>query len=73
MYKIEADEDACCGPFDFEASVFFHENSVHLFDVGKFAFEMSIDFTPSMEFSMAVDYIVGVGVDLMEFGFLVTW
>lgn len=73
MYKIEADESACCGPFDFEASVFFHENSTHLFDVGKFAFDMGITFTPSMEFTMGVDYVLGVGVDLMEFGFLITW
>jgi hypothetical protein len=73
MYKIEADEDACCGPFDFEAAVFFDENSVHLFDVGKFTFDMSIEFTPSMEFSMGTDYVLGIGVTSLDFGFLVTW
>ncbi len=73
MYMIEADEDACCGPFDFEAAVFFDEDSVHLFDVGKFTFDMSIEFTPSMEFSMGAEYILGTGVTLITFGFLVTW
>lgn len=73
MYKIEADEEACCGPFDFEAAVFFDENSVHLFDVAEFTFDMSIEFTPSVEFSMGMDYVLGVGVSWLEFGFLVTW
>jgi len=73
MYMIETDEEACCGPFSFEAAVFFDETSVHLFDVGKFTFDMSIEFTPSMEFSMGVDYILGIGVTELDFGFLVTW
>ena len=73
MYKVEADEDACCGPFDFEAAVFFDENSSHLFDVGKFTFDMSIGFTPSMEFSMGLDFVLGVGVTSIDFGFLITW
>jgi len=73
MYMIEADEDACCGPFDFEAAVFFDDTSVFLFDVGKFTFDMSIEFTPSMEFSMGTDYVLGVGVTSLDFGFLVTW
>ncbi len=73
MYMIEADEDACCGPFDFEAAVFFDEESVHLFDAAKFTFDMSIAFTPSMEFSMGTDYVLGVGVTSLDFGFLITW
>ena len=73
MYMIEADEDACCGPFDFEAAVFFDEDSVHLFDVGEFTFDMSIEFTPSMKFSLGTDYVLGVGVDSLTFGFLITW
>lgn len=73
MYMIEADEEACCGPFDFEAAVFFHENSPYLFDVGKFTFDMSIEFTPSMKFSMGTEYVLGVGVTSLTFGFLVTW
>jgi hypothetical protein len=73
MYKIETNEDACCGPFSFEAAVFFDENSVHLFDVGEFTFDMSIEFTPSMEFSMGVDYLLGVGVETLDFGFKATW
>ena len=73
MYKIEADEEACCGPFDFEAAVFFEEGSVHLFDVGRFTFDMSIEFTPSLEFGMGTDYVLGVGITSLTFGFLITW
>jgi len=73
MYKIEADEDSCCGPFDFAAAVFFDEESVHLFDVGKFEFDMSIDLSANMEFSIELDYLLGVGVDKLEFGFEATW
>ncbi len=73
MYMIETDEDACRGPFYFVAAVFFDENSVHLFDVGEFTFDMSIEFTPSMKFSMGTDYVLGVGITSLTFGFLATW
>jgi hypothetical protein len=73
MYMVEADEEVCCGPFDFEAAVFFEENGVYLFDVGKFTFDMSIEFTPSVKFSMGADYVIGTGVTSLTFGFLVTW
>ncbi len=73
MYMIENDEDACCGPFDFEAAVFFDENSAYLFDVAEFTFEMSIEFTPSLEFSMGTDFVLGTGIEQLTFGFLVTW
>ncbi len=73
MYKIEADEEACCGPFDFEAAVFFDEDSAQLFDVGRFTFDMSIEFTPSMEFIMGADFELATPTTLLEFGFVVTW
>lgn len=73
MYMIEADEDACCGPFDFEAAVFFDEDSVYLFDVGEFTFDMSIDLAANMEFSMGLDYVLGIGVTSLDFGFLISW
>ena len=73
MYMIEANDNVCCGPFDFEGAVFFDENSVHLFDVGRFTFDMSIEFTPSLEFSMGTDYVLGVGITSLTFSFLATW
>ena len=73
MYMVEADEEACCGPFDFEAAVFFEENGLYLFDVGKFAFGMSMQFTPSVKFSTGADYVLGTGLTSLTFGFLITW
>jgi len=73
MYRIRTDEEACCGPFSFEGAVFFDENSSHLFDVGKFTFDLSIDFTASVEFGMGVDFVLGTGVTSLDFGFLTTW
>jgi hypothetical protein len=73
MYMIEADEDACCGPFDFEAAVFFEDDHTNLFDIGRFTFDMSIAFTPSVEFSMGAEYILDIGLTSVDFGFLVTW
>ena len=60
MYKIEADEDSCCGIFDFAAAVFFDEESVHLFDVGKFEFDLTIDLSQNMEFSIGLDYLLSL-------------
>jgi len=73
MYMIEANDDGCCGPFDFEAAVFFDEDSEHLFDVAEFTFDMSIDLSANMEFSMGADYVLGAGVTSLDFGFLVSW
>jgi len=73
MYKIEADEDACCGPFDFEAAVFFDEASSHLFDVGMFTFDMSLAVAATMKFSIGLDLVLGTGVTSIDFGFLITW
>jgi hypothetical protein len=59
VYTIKTNQDACCGPFSFEASIFFLENGLRLFDISliEAGFELAISsqFTFGMELAFDVE------------------
>ncbi|MGB2983193.1 MAG: hypothetical protein WBC63_04945 [Candidatus Bipolaricaulia bacterium] len=73
MYKIESDEDMCCGPFSFEIAVFFDETSSNLADIALFTAEMEIEIGEPFTFSTGLEIDVTTGVTEWSIGFKITW
>lgn len=69
MYKIESNEETCCGPLSFETAVFFDETSNNLADVSEFTSELEVEIGEQFTFSAGFEYdVVAATVDLV-FGF----
>jgi len=73
MYKIESDDESCCGALSFEAAVFFDAASVNLADVALFTTEMEIEFGDPFTFSTGLDVDVVAGTVELRFGFAIDW
>ncbi|MGB2982620.1 MAG: hypothetical protein WBC63_02030 [Candidatus Bipolaricaulia bacterium] len=73
-YQLSTMEEACCGPFQFDVSVFFGETSDSLFDVAGFGANFSVGIGEKLTFSMGYDYsVVAPGLQLITIGFEVKW
>jgi hypothetical protein len=75
-YQIATTDDGCCGPFDFDITVYFLQGGAQLFDVAKIVANMSIQIATQFTFS------TGISIDLAAIpaaftswtiGFEVTW
>ena len=71
-YQIATTDDACCGPFAFDITVFFSETAGSLFDIALFVANMEIQVASQFEFGMGLEYEVG-GAQLWTIDFTVTW
>lgn len=73
-YQIATTDDGCCGPFSFDVTVFFDEDSGELFDVAYLVAAMELQVATQFTFSMGIDTDVDAGdVNNVWFGFLVEW
>jgi len=73
-YTIATTEDACCGPFDFDITIFFKEGGDYLFDIDAFEANFSYELGENFIFSMGLEYEAGVpGLTLWSIGFEITW
>ncbi len=75
-YQIATMGDGCCGPFDFDVTVYFAQGGLQLFDVAKVVANMTIQIATQFAFS------TGATIDLeaapnaftdWTLGFLVEW
>ena len=74
MYKIATTGSGdCCGPFNFDLSVFFDVNSVSLFDVAAFEANFSYAFGENFVFSMGFEYTTAAGLTKWIVGLDITW
>jgi len=71
-YTIATTEDACCGPFDFDVTIFFDQGDF-LFDVAAFKANFSYELGANFIFSMGLDYTAASGLTLWEIGFEILW
>jgi hypothetical protein len=72
-YQIATTDDGCCGPFNFDVTVYFLDAGM-LFDVAEFDANMSIQIATQFTFSMGIN--IGVAAPAFtswELGFLVEW
>jgi hypothetical protein len=73
-YTIETNDDACCGPFGFDLSVYFLDGGLALFDIAEFDVNMSLQVAAQFAFNMGLNVDVNTGAfSLWTIGFLVTW
>jgi len=75
-YRIATTEDACCGPFDFDITIFFDSTpdmSGFLFDVAAFEANFSYELGANFIFSMGLDYTAATGLTLWQIGFEILW
>jgi hypothetical protein len=75
-YQITTTDDGCCGPMDFDVTVYFLEGGTQLFDVA------AIEANTSIRISSQFMFSTGISVDLeaapatfseWTLGFVVTW
>jgi hypothetical protein len=72
-YRIATTEDACCGPFDFDITMFFDVDSTFLFDIAAFEANFSYELGANFIFSMGLDYTALDGLTEWTIGFEITW
>jgi len=53
-YQISTTDDGCCGPFNFEVTVYFAKNGPRLFDVAFFDAALEIELSSSLTVDMAL-------------------
>jgi hypothetical protein len=75
-YQIATTDDGCCGPFNFDVTIYFLQGGLQLFDVAEIVANMSIQIATQFTFS------TGISIDLTAvpsaftewtIGFLVEW
>ena len=72
-YQIATTDDACCGPFAFDITVYFDAASTSLFDIALFEANMTLQVATQFEFGMGLEYDVVGGAQLWTIDFTVTW
>jgi len=72
-YKIATTDDACCGPFAFDITVYFDDATGTLFDIALFEASMTLQVAAQFTFGMGLEYNVATGAQLWELDFTVTW
>lgn len=69
MYRVESEIDECCGPFGFEAALYFLETSNNLADVERLFAEIEYRLSDNVEISSSFDLDVGIGLTEWVLGF----
>ena len=73
-YQIATTDDACCGPFSFDVTVFFAENGTALFDVAYLVANLELQVATQFTFGMGLETDIQAGtVNDLIFTFLVEW
>jgi hypothetical protein len=73
-YTIETSDDACCGPFSFDLSIWFLDGGTKLFDVGLIDANMELQVATQFTFNMGLQVNVESGsFTQWTVGFLVEW
>jgi len=75
-YQIATTDTGCCGPFAFDITLYFLEDSDQLFDVSLIEAEMSIQVATQFTFSTGISIdldAAGGAFTLWTVGFLVEW
>jgi len=73
-YSISTNDDACCGPFTFDLSIYFKDGGLKLFDVGLIDANMSLQVATQFTFNMGLMIDVNLGTFTQwTVGFLVEW
>jgi len=73
-YTIETNDDACCGPFSFDLSIYFLEGGIRLFDIALIEANMELQVASQFIFNMGLSVNVNTGAFTQWIvGFLVTW
>ena len=74
VYTIATNADACCGPLSFDASVFFLDNGLRLFDVSLFEVNLELTVAPQFVFSTGLEIDVEVNATtIWTLGFKIDW
>jgi len=75
-FKLSTSDDACCGPFTFDLTMYFLQNGTQLFDISKVVANMGLQVAQQFKFT------TGITLDLdasggtftsWTLGFIVTW
>ena len=75
-YQIATADDGCCGPFSFDATVFFAEDpgATKLFDVAYFVANLNLQVASQFTFGMSLETDVQAGtVNQLTFSLEVEW
>ncbi len=73
-YRIETNDDACCGPFGFDLTFYFLNHGIKLFDVGMIDANMTLQVATQFTFNMGLQVNVDTGAFTQwTVGFLVEW
>jgi len=75
-YQIATLDDGCCGPFNFDVTVYFLEGGVQLFDVSKVVANMEVQISTQFTFSTGITIDLAAAPNaftLWTLGFLVEW
>ena len=70
MYKIESNEETCCGPLSFETAIYFDEGSSNLLDVSFFEFELEVELGDPLTFTAGLEIDIDAPTIEFIFGFL---
>lgn len=74
VYTISSSDSECCGSFSFNASTFFKENGVRLFDLSLLTAGISYQAGANLTFEMGIELDVELGAFTeWTIGFLVNW
>jgi len=73
-YRIATTDDACCGPFSFDLSIYFLEGGVRLFDVSLIDANMSLQVASQFAFTMGMTIDTEINAfTAWTIGFVITW
>ena len=74
-YQIATTDDGCCGPFDFDVTIYFLQGGLQLFDVAEIDANMSIQIATQFTFStgIEIDLTATPAFTNWTLGFLVEW
>jgi len=75
LFKLSTTDDACCGPFSFDLSMYFSNTSAQLFDVSKVVANMGLQVAQQFKFSTGFTLNLDSTPVFSQWtlGFLVTW
>jgi len=72
-YQIATTDDSCCGPLDFDLTVYFTNTHVNLFDIDEFAANILYHMADNFTWGMGFEYKVATGLTELTISFDVTW
>jgi hypothetical protein len=71
-YQIATTDDGCCGPFNFEITIYF-DHGAELFDVAELDAAFDIQISSQFTFGMSIQYLMATGFAEWSLDFLVEW